>query len=233
MRAVLLLSLLFFRVAAAAEGTGDTLVATYRVTFPGAPASDWRFTRSADCVTAERAGGALVERWQRLKNGDVRYLRVFPARRHVIEYRPADVVADWTVVGSVVDARALERLHRSETAREVLGRRATVFDAASAGAATEVWWLADAQLPARIVRTPSGGAGASLTLLSIDHAASQSRPCDGDLSGYAWLDFADAGDRHDDPVVREFLGYSESWNRVRAALRADDQRGRDTRSPSR
>jgi hypothetical protein len=164
MRAVPLVSLLLFCLAASAETTGDMLVATYRMTLPGAPASDWRFTRSADCVTAERAGSELVERWQRLKNGNVRYLRVFPARRYVIEYRPADVAADWAVVGSAIDARP------------------------------------------------------GLTLLSTEHVATPPRPCDGDLAGYAWLDFADAGDRHDDPVVRELLGHTESWTRALAAL---------------
>lgn len=167
MRVLSLLSLLFFCVRAAAGEGGDTLVMTYRLTAPGAPASEWRLTRSADCVTAERRGTVLVERWQRLTNGDVRYLRVFPGRRYVIEYRPADAAADWTEVDRLIDARP------------------------------------------------------GLTLLSTEVVATPPRPCDGDLAGYAWLDFADAGDRHDDPVARELLGHRESWMRTLAALGTD------------
>jgi hypothetical protein len=164
MRILFVLSLLLPCIRAAFGETGGTLVATYRLTVPGEPASEWRLTRSDDCVTAERIGAPLVERWQRLKNGDVRYLRVFPARRYVIEYRPADVAVEWDVVSGAFDARP--------------------------------------------------GSTPDLT----EEVATPPRPCDGDLAGYAWLDFADAGDRHDDPVVRELLGHTESWTRALAAL---------------
>jgi hypothetical protein len=217
--ALLFLAVAFAPAGTLAEAEAPALAANYRVEAPDAPATHWRFVRTRDCVMVERIGGRVSERWQREHDGRVRYLRAFADRRFVIEYRPvevasAHVVTNWSRLRSVVDPAELERLESTGETRTVLDRNASIYSGADASDSLEIWWLPHERLPALVRKVDAAGSTRSLTLELIERAQdSNGAACEQDLSGYEWLDFADVGDRHDDPIVHELVAYSESWAR--------------------
>lgn len=90
--------------------------------------------------------------------------------------------------------------------RTVLGRRALVLEGRIEGVPTRLWWLPEAQLPARLER----GRGKGLVRFSLRelHAGAPAgwpRMDEARLSGFGLIDAADFGDMQYDPFVQKLM----------------------------
>jgi hypothetical protein len=112
--------------------------------------------RSDDVVEVHDEHTGVIERWEREAGGRLFYLRVFPDARKVIEFQPLDlrsalVTGDWDVVRTVTGTAVLDQLVPRGN-RRVAGHRATVYRGTIDGVSTELSWIAELQLPARVER---------------------------------------------------------------------------------
>jgi hypothetical protein len=205
------LLLLVVAASAAAGAVADsTIPANYelKVTRAGQTStSRFVLVREEDRVEVQDLASGVVERWQRDAGGRLFYLRIFKADRKAIEFQPADLamagVTDrWDLVRSVVSPALRDELqYRGQ--RRFRGRTAESFRGTRDDLTTELLWLADLEVPARVVRKRDGERS-TLELTALEHglaAAQRFLPRD-ELQQYEHIDFADLGDRHGDPFVQ-------------------------------
>lgn len=188
----------------------STIAANYelKVTHAGQTStSNFVFVREDDRVEVQDLASGVVERWQRDAGGRLFYLRIFKADRKAIEFQPADLamagVTDrWGLLRSVVSPALRDELqYRGQ--RRFRGRTTQSFRGTRGDVTTELLWLADLEVPARVVRRFDGERSTlELTALEQGIAAAQRFLPRDELQQYEHIDFADLGDRHDDPFVQ-------------------------------
>ena len=168
----------------------------------------WTLERTDTEVIVQDSLQGTEERWQRDESGRIWYSRVFHDEKRVLEFSPADFKRmgpnKWEQISSVIDPAALASL-RAEPKQEVLDRLTTVYRGKLNGQEIEIWWLEQERLPALVrKRDRNGTQTMRLVTLSTmqDDVLSRGRV---DLSGYDILDFADIGDRHDDPLIEQLM----------------------------
>lgn len=204
-----------------AESDLPPLTATYRLeTHTGesgrsepdraARSLTWELRRARDCVLVSDAAGRVTERWDRDDQGRIWYRRIFHSERKVIEYQPADLnlshlATQWATIASVIDPRELDQLTRAQGADNFRGLDVNVYRGTRGGLPTEIGWLPSEVLPERIVVEGKNGTS-TLRLINVERDAHQN--CEPlDVSSYDTVDFADIGDRHNDPFLERLMRY--------------------------
>lgn len=191
----------------------ESVAATYRlVTTTGDAPRESRFLllRAGDLVEVRDLHTGAAERWERGPDGRLHYARVFLEVRKLIEFQPADLATaripgDWDTISTVTGRAVLARLERVAGHRAD-GRRVESYRGDVDGVRSEIDWLPEIELPARVVRE-AGGWRSELDLQTLETGAAVQalltppevlRSCE-------TIDFADLGDRHGDPVVERLM----------------------------
>ncbi|HEX6364219.1 MAG TPA: hypothetical protein VFZ93_14780 [Albitalea sp.] len=191
-------------------GAGE-LAARYRVSLVAPDASgrpvvrtqDWTLWRAPDRI-AWAKGGRTEDLWRRDARGNVRLERVFRSERRVVHYaagqlRAMGVEADWSALGTPLDARDLATLER--VAQD--GARAR-YRGVLRGERVELTWDERLALPVALRRAEASGREVRFELVEshVQPPADWPRP-GADTADYARLDAADFGDLAHDEFVRQ------------------------------
>jgi hypothetical protein len=192
-------------VAAAAPA----LAARYELRI-GNHTTDWYLIRTATRVETFNAGSHQGEIWERGANGAIEHRRVFVSERKIVEYsagelRARGAVPQWSKLTSLVTPEGIAGLR--QTGEETLqGQRGQVFEGMLDGASTRLWWLPEAQLPARLERSEDA------RQVRLDLRELQQRPParwprldEASLAGFSLIDAADFGDMEGDPFVHQVM----------------------------
>lgn len=195
--------------AAVAPAPAPALAARYELR-AGSRSIDWYLTREAARIETYNAVSRRAEVWERLPTGGIEYRRIFLDDRKIVEYTPGELKSrraepEWATLASLIAPAKIVGLRKTGE-RTVLGRRALVLEGKIDGVQTRLWWLPEAQLPARLER----GQGKNLVRITLrelhDHAPgnwplmSEAR-----LSGFGLIDAADFGDMEHDPFVQKVM----------------------------
>lgn len=176
----------------------------------GARGGDWYLTREAARIETFNAASRQAEVWERAPDGGIEYRRIFLDDRKIVEYAPGELKSrhaepEWAALASLIAPYKIAGLRKSGE-RTVLGRRALVLEGKIDGVWTRLWWLPDAQLPARLERG-QGKRLVRISLRELHERAPANWPLmnEARLSGFGLIDVADFGDMEYDPFVRKVL----------------------------
>ncbi|MGK2913811.1 MAG: hypothetical protein ACSLE5_05030 [Porticoccaceae bacterium] len=172
--------------------------------------TDWYLTRTAARIETFNVGSRQGEIWERAANGAIDYRRVFFSDRKIVEYSAGELRArgaapQWTKLASLVDPRVIAGLR--QTGEQTLSdRRALMLEGDIDSEPARLWWLPDAQLPARLERGVDARR-VQLDLRELHQAppAGWPRMDDDGLAGFSVIDAADFGDMESDPFVQKVM----------------------------
>jgi hypothetical protein len=194
---------------AGATVSPPALFARYELS-TGARGIDWYLTRADARIETFNAASRQAEIWERVPTGGIEYRRIFLGDRRIVEYTPGELKSrraepDWSALASLVAPAKIAGLRKAGE-RTVLGRRAVILEGKIDGAQTRLWWLPEAQLPARLER------GQGKRLVRINLRELHDRPPAGwplmneaHLSDFALIDAADFGDMEYDAFVQKVM----------------------------
>lgn len=175
----------------------------------------WYFWRSETRVETRDAQGENGEVWETNPRGQISYTKLFHPDEKAIGYTPGDLRAlainvDWNQIKSIIDPALLGTHLKRSGEQTVNGQRAERYAGTMDGVTTEVLWLPEMKLPARIEKT-RGGVTVSLRMAECKPLVSApwmmtSEPR---MQSYQHLDYADLGDMENDPFVKSVVGHNE------------------------
>lgn len=172
--------------------------------------TEWYLWRDADAVeTADLATGQN-NIWERQGADDYSYRRVFHRDQRVVEYTPGEIRTrnaqpDWVKLASVVSPQLLESLKRGPSKLQ-FGQNAVRYSGKLNGQKVELWWLEQAQLPARLLIVgPQQRMELSLREIHAESPATWPRATDERIASYGKVDAADFGDMESDPFVARVM----------------------------
>lgn len=209
-----LLLLLIAIPAIGAEVTDPTVWARFESSTiqlghrPQQEASTWELWRGTSRIEIRDGDGATGELWSRNRDGLLSYHRLFHNKERSIDYTEGDLRSlhhqpDWRLLGEVVDIEGLRATLKHTGTEDVLERSADRFQGQIDGVDIEVLWLEAERLPAR-VRQIYPDRVVTLTLKAVQSA--QDAPWEPTaLRDYQRTDYADIGDREEDPFLRGML----------------------------
>lgn len=163
----------------------------------------WRLWREQDRILTENLAAGTAELWQR-DGQAIFHHRIFHADHHSIEYRNDDLIVTNTAVNwpqrmTLIDPALLSQLTLKRSGwRDGVPYQRYVGEYADAS--WDITVRPDLMLPLKMVRIHDG-LREETTLqqtLSLNDA-----PAPTPFDDYQVIDFADIGDRHDDPFVRK------------------------------
>jgi len=192
-----------------AVSAAPALAARYELRI-GTRTTDWYLLRTAKRVETFNAGSRQGEIWERAPNGTIDYRRVFCSDRKIIEYSAGELRArgaapQWAKLASLVDPAQVAGL-RQTGEQTLVDRRALMFEGDIDGVPTRLWWLPDAQLPARLEHSVDARqVQLDLRELHQTPPAHWPRMDDDGLAGFSLIDAADFGDMEADPFVQKIL----------------------------
>lgn len=167
----------------------------------------WRFWRAADRVETHNLQDNSGEIWEKAADGSVTYQRVFHDQRQVIEYLPGDLKAigaepDWSGITTLLNQAMLASL-AAEGREDILGRPGIHYTNNNPDSPLEIIWLEQEQLPAMIKRTEHGHT--LITRMTALYPLAQSPWPYQRSDDYRYTDFADIGDKENDPFIKSIL----------------------------
>ncbi len=175
----------------------------------------WYFWRSDNRVETRSAHGETGEVWESNPRGQVSYTKLFHPAEKAIDYTPGDLGAlaintDWNQIKSIIDPKLLGTHLKRSGEHTVDGQRAERYAGTVDGVSTEVIWLPEMKLPARIEKT-RGGVTVSLRMAECKPLASApwTMTSDARMQSYQHLDYADLGDMENDPFVKSVISHNE------------------------
>ncbi len=179
----------------------------------------WYFWRSDNRVETRDAHGETGEIWESDPRGQISYIRLFhPGGSGVgktIDYTPGDLRAlamktDWNQIRSIIDPKLLGTQLKRTGEQTVDGQRTERYAGEVDGVSTEVLWLPETKLPTRIEKT-QGGVTVRLRMADCKPLASApwTMTSDTRMQSYQHLDYADLGDKENDPFVKNVVGHKE------------------------
>lgn len=177
----------------------------------------WYFWRSDNRVETRDAHGENGEVWESDPRGQISYTKLFHPAGKAIDYTPGDLRAlaintDWNQIKSIIDPQLLGTHLKRSGEQTVDGQRAERYAGAVDGVSTEVLWLPEMKLPARIEKTRGGG-GVTVSLRMAECKPLASAPwtmtSDTRMQSYQHIDYADLGDKEGDPFVKNILHQTE------------------------
>lgn len=178
------------------------------------PTTPWYFWRSGNRVETRDAHGENGEVWESNLRGQISYTKLFHPAEKAIDYTPGDlgalaINADWNQIKSIIDPKLLGTHLKRSGEQIVDGQRAERYAGAIDGVSTEVLWLPEMKLPARIEKT-RGGVTVSLRMAECKPLASApwAMTSEARMQSYQHLDYADLGDMENDPFVKNVVGHN-------------------------
>jgi hypothetical protein len=180
--------------------------------------TDWYLWRDADRIETANLAVAQNEIWQRAGNDEYSYRRIFHNDKRVVDYTPGEIRTrraepDWAKLASVISPQLLRELKRG-TSKTLFGQKAVRYTGKLGGQKIDLWWLEQAQLPARLemIRT---GQRMDLALKELHAKAPAGWPhtTEERIADYGMIDAADFGDMESDPFVARVMrqdGHSHS-----------------------
>ncbi len=172
--------------------------------------TEWYLWRDADAVeTADLATGQN-NIWERQGKDDYSYRRVFHRDQRVVEYTPGEIRTrnaepDWVKLASIVSPQLLESLKRGPSKMQ-FGQKAVRYSGTLNGQKIELWWLEQAQLPARLQITgPQQRMELNLKEIHAEAPAAWPRATDERIASYGKIDASDFGDMESDPFVARVM----------------------------
>lgn len=164
----------------------------------------WRFIRSANRVENRNMQDDSGEAWLKAVDGKISYERIFHAQQQVIEYQPADLSAinqepDWLAINTLVPTSLITKL-KADGSETILNRLAIYFHTHDHEKNYEIYWLDSEQLPAKIKRSEHGYS--LITQIKALYRLDQLPWTASPTANYRYTDFADLGDKENDPVIR-------------------------------
>lgn len=176
----------------------------------------WRFWRSAERVETLDLQTHSGEVWLRAANGEISYQRIFHAQRTVIEFTAGDLKAihaypDWQAVSLLITAPSSQAL--IPAGQQTLLQRPTLRYQSPDDPQSGLNWLEREQIPALIDFTQQQQTLQTQLLAVYSPASAPWVPPD--VRDYAVIDFADMGDKENDPFIQSIQhtlkgGYSHS-----------------------
>ena len=175
----------------------------------------WYFWRSDNRVETRSAHGETGEVWESSPRGQISYTKLFHPAEKAIDYTPGDLSAlaintDWDQIKSIIDPKLLGTQLKRTGEQTVDGQRAERYAGKVDDTNTEVLWLPEMKLPARIEKT-RGGVMVSLRMAECKPLASApwTMTSDTQMQSYQHLDYADLGDMENDPFVKKVTDHNE------------------------
>lgn len=172
--------------------------------------TDWYLWRQADTIETANVAVGQNDIWQRVHGDDYNYRRVFHNDRRIVEYVPGEIRTrhaqpDWAKLASVISPQLLAELKRGAT-KTLFGQKAVRYSGKVGGQSIDLWWLEQAQLPARLQMTRTGQRMTlALRELHGKAPAAWPRATDERIADYGLIDAADFGDMESDPFVARIL----------------------------
>lgn len=164
----------------------------------------WRFWRAANRVETLNLQDQSGEVWSKSANGQIEYQQVFHDQQQVLNYVPGDLKAigsepDWSAIATLLNQTMVASL-LAEDREELLGRPAILYQSKNPENPLEITWLEREQLPAMIKRTEHGDT--IITRLTSVYPLKQSPWPYQRAANYRYTDFADIGDKENDPFIK-------------------------------
>lgn len=158
----------------------------------------WKFWRNHNRIETHNLSDNSGEIWIKSNNDAIEYQRVFHDQKQIIDYRDSDLVAlgstpNWFAVATLVNPAIIQTLlsDNQENEFEQLAVHYKNDD-------IEMTWLTQSQIPAMIKRYEHG----HLLLTKIINIKTNA-PLE--TSQYQHTDFADIGDKENDPFIKSVL----------------------------
>lgn len=178
---------------------------------PTSPVTDWYFWRDGKRTETHDEITQQGEIWERDQQGRLTHTQIFFDEKVTLEYTNVDLVTSgispqWQQLWSLIDPKTLGKELKRERVDTVAGLGSEHYSGQLDGMTTELDWLPNLQLPARIEKKTDRG-GFSLKLTAC-HAAEQSpwkplsKPA---YDQYRHLEYTDLGDMESDPLVLRIL----------------------------
>lgn len=167
----------------------------------------WRFWRSPTYVQTYNLQDDTGEAWTKSPSGEIGYQRLFHAQQQSIDYLPGDLKAigsalDWPMLASLLNREMIKDLACSDDV-DALDRQIQRCHTRSEPEALQLVWLTQEQLPA------------SITLMEHEHRLTTRLLAAYPLAKSPWvqpssdhyrqIDFADIGDKENDPFIKSIL----------------------------
>ncbi|TPW17726.1 MAG: Uncharacterized protein FD130_549 [Halothiobacillaceae bacterium] len=175
----------------------------------------WYFWRSDHRVETRNAHGESGEVWELNARGQIFYTKLFHPAGKAIDYTPGDLSAlalntDWNQIRSIIDPKLLGTHLKRSGEQTVDNQRVERYAGTVDGVSTEVLWLPEMKLPVRIDKI-QGGVAVSLRLAECKPLASAPwvMTSDAQMQSYKHLDYADLGDKENDPFVKSVISHNE------------------------
>ncbi len=169
--------------------------------------SNWYFWRQPQRTETRDEGSKQGEIWEKNAAGQFFYTRIFYNERVALDFVPGDLAAtastpSWKVLSSLLDPNSLGK-ELALVGKENVNRIAVEhYSGSIKGIETEVDWLPDTQLPARLSKKLPEGT-VTLSLSQCGQQALKTKPISKpELDNLRHLDFTDLGDMEDDPMVQ-------------------------------
>ncbi|MEQ1560870.1 MAG: hypothetical protein ABL933_18290 [Methyloglobulus sp.] len=170
--------------------------------------TSWYFWRENQRTESRDEVSNQGEIWERNKNGQVSYTRLFYKDRIALESTPGDLAAaqnaiPWEQLTSLIDTGKLGKELILKSKDSINKTTIEYYEGSINGVTTEVAWLPAIKLPARIVKKRPDQSY-TLTLAKCGNQAKQALPqiSQFELENFRHLDYTDLGDMENDPTVR-------------------------------
>lgn len=198
----------FETVVTVTEGQDDQEEQRYRYRYR------WRFWRSENYIETQNLDDHTGEVWKKSANGQINYEQVFHAQRQVLDYFPGDLNAigaelDWSALATLVNQSLLVNLVADEE-ETLLEHPVQHYQHLNSDTPQEISWLEHAQIPAMIKFSDQGHT--LVTRLLAVYPLAQSPWPYKQTTDYRHTDFADVGDKENDPLIKTMVEH----NRFRA-----------------
>ena len=174
-----------------------------------APAS-WYFIRDTHRVEIIRPQEKLAEMWDRSEHGELTLQRIFHADRRIVEYVPGEfkvsgIQNSWASLSSMIDPGLIKQLQPTG-AKEMLGRRVSLYETTVGEQRLRFGWFDDLSLLAFLEREDhSGRSSLNITALYTVAPDNWHEFSEQQLRDYLVIDASDFGDMEYDPFVRKVM----------------------------
>lgn len=170
--------------------------------------SNWYFWRQTQRTETRDELSNQGEIWERNDAGQFFYTRVFYNEKVALEFVPGDLAAtgaepSWRQLTSLVNPENLGKELTLLGKADKNGMPIEFYKGTVNNIVTEVDWLPDLQLPARIVKMlPDGMLSLTLADCGNDSKFKVNPITKSEYDSLRRIDYTDLGDMEDDPMVR-------------------------------
>ncbi len=170
--------------------------------------SNWYFWRETQRTETRDELSNQGEIWERNSAGQYFFTRLFFNERVALEFVPGDLAAmgsspSWQQLSSLIDPKTLGKELKPQGKGSAGGLSVEYYSGTINNVVTEIDWLPDLQLPARLVKKLSD----ITVILTVSDCGNVSKFAAKPITKPEFdklrrLDYTDLGDMEDDPMVR-------------------------------